>query len=217
MTPEHIKLDAAIAEISDFGDRMYDAVSEPFWGDRARYVRELKIQRGRNSYDMIFLAPLPAVTLRNYRSAIGTSSFNEVVILYLGTNAYMKDKTLEAENRFKHGRNHTDQPDTAEFIMTALANNTRSTVHPVKKAAVEYAKAYDKAKGGTSKQIRDACGDTFFRLRRKMGPNGQFESCILNRGDQLIGQMNQPHRAPPCAGGDGTELPVPLMSSFPCL
>ena len=194
-------MDIIIIAISQFAMMMYHAViGDPVSMRRGR--RELQIGCSRNSYDMAFTAPLPTNLRDRYRRSKKGGSFNEVVLI---TRNDINDdnKATEKQIREAGGRTHTDQPVPGIFELTALLNNQRSTVHPTPEAAAEYDKAYEKNKDKTMRLIREACGDTFFRLRRTLGPGSQFMSSRLNRGDTLVGQMHHPHRAPSAEDFDG--------------
>lgn len=108
----------------------------------------------------------------------------------------------------------------ARFKTTALVDNTRCTEYPVPKAAEAYAASYLKAtcqKGAVLGDIRAAIGDTFYKLRRELGHNEQFMGGVLNCGDVLWGQMNQPHRAPAaCTGNGHRQFFRAVLFSTPC-
>ena len=164
---------------------------------------KLGITQSRNSYNMAFSAPLATDLRDRYRQAISRDSFNETVLV-VRNDIHRDNKVTEKKISEAAGRTHTDQPKPGTFSTTALWNNQRSTIHPTPVAAAEYAKAYEENKNKTMDAIRDACGDTFFKLRRTLGPGNQFMSSRLNRGDTVVGQMHQPHRSPPAEDFDGS-------------
>ena len=108
----------------------------------------------------------------------------------------------------------------ARFKTTALVDNTRCTEYPVPKAAEAYAASYMKARcqeGADAGDISSAIGDTFYKLRRELGHDAQFMGGVLNCGDVLWGQMNQPHRAPAaCTGTGRRQLFRAVLFSTPC-
>jgi len=78
-----------------------------------------------------------------------------------------------------------------------------TTEYPVLKSTAGYAASCMQTKGKTAKYITYVCGNTFFRLRRKLEHNVQFINSLLNCGDVLFEQTNQTHRSPAACKFDG--------------
>ena len=71
-------------------------------------MSQLKVKRVRNSYDMVFSAPLEAGFLKRYRKAVGEPSFNELILVTRNdVQTEQEDVTRDLVNRT--GRIHWDQ------------------------------------------------------------------------------------------------------------
>ena len=68
-------------------------------------MSKLKIKRVRNSYDMVFSAPLKAGLLERYRAAVGEPSFNELILITRNDVKTKNDEDLV----HRTGRIHWDQ------------------------------------------------------------------------------------------------------------
>jgi hypothetical protein len=68
-------------------------------------MSKLKIKKVRNSYDMVFSAPLEAGLLKRYRDAVGESSFNELILITRNDVKTKNDEDLV----HRTGRIHWDQ------------------------------------------------------------------------------------------------------------